>query len=133
MRDSFQLVERQKAGCALDGMNRPKNAGERLAIARVFLERNQVLIEPVQVLVAFNQEFFDDFGVAHQDSFARGSRIYSCVQELRTPSSSAGLRATSLSSPRKSPAKRELMPALRMSDYLQIAGRNFLSRDNQGT
>ncbi len=66
MRHGSQLVECQETRCAFDGVNRAENAGQDLAVVGTLLQRNQVPVQTVQVLVTFDQKLFDNVvGIIH--------------------------------------------------------------------
>ena len=61
MRHRFQFVETDEATGAFYGMDGPENAGENVYVTRVLLQINQILVQLVQVFIAFDQELIDDF------------------------------------------------------------------------
>lgn len=60
MGDRFQLAEDKKSRRSLDGVNRPKNAGENFPVRRVFSQLHQVPVKPVQTLVAFDEKLLNN-------------------------------------------------------------------------
>ena len=60
MRDVLKLREGKKPRRALDGVNRANNTGQPTAIIRRILQRHQVLVQLIKVLVTLYQKLFDD-------------------------------------------------------------------------
>ena len=60
VRDLLEPVEGQEAAGALDGVDRPEDAGQPLAGVGVLLEGDQVGVQLVEVLVTLDQELLDD-------------------------------------------------------------------------
>ena len=56
----LEVVERQEAARALDGVDRAEDAAEQLARAGCALEGDEVAVQLVQVLVALHEELLDD-------------------------------------------------------------------------
>ena len=56
MGDPLQLGVGEETAGPLDGMDRPEDAVERLAIPRVVLDRHEVAFKLVKVLVTLDQE-----------------------------------------------------------------------------
>src|SRR5579871_1494891 len=94
MRHCLELIECQEARCSLNGMDGTEDTCQCVAVGRVLLEYDQVLIETVQVFVAFYQEFFDDIGITHGCTFNTGElhTIPFVIDQLFIGSSSRALR-----------------------------------------
>src|SRR5205807_6433991 len=58
--DRLQLREREEAARPLDRVNRAEHARQQLVRVGFLLERDQVTVEAVQVLVALHEELLDD-------------------------------------------------------------------------
>jgi hypothetical protein len=58
--DRLQLAEGKEAARALDRVDRAEDAAQQLSRAGLALERDQVAVELVQVLVALHEELLDD-------------------------------------------------------------------------
>ncbi len=58
--EALQLAEREEPARALDRVDRPEHAAQQLARAGGALERDQVRVELVEVLVTLHQELVDD-------------------------------------------------------------------------
>jgi hypothetical protein len=56
----LELREGQEPRRALDGVNRAKDTGQPTAVIRSILQRHQVLVQLVKVLVTLYQKLFDD-------------------------------------------------------------------------
>lgn len=54
MRHFLQVGESQKSATSLNGVDRPKNAGQQFLGRRLLFQLHQFLVQPVQVLVAFD-------------------------------------------------------------------------------
>src|ERR1700685_1113855 len=65
VRHLLQFIEAQKAAGTFDGVNGTKHACQRVPILRIFLQANQIPVQPVQVLVTLDQKILDDVAVAH--------------------------------------------------------------------
>src|SRR5207248_2533598 len=65
MGHGLQLHKSQKAGSALDGVQRAEDTGQRLALGRFFLQLDEIEVELREVLVRLEQEFADD--LIHDD------------------------------------------------------------------
>ncbi len=63
MRHRLQFVEAQETARTLDGVNGAKHAGQRVTILGIFLQADQLPVQPVKVLVALNQKILDDIAV----------------------------------------------------------------------
>ena len=61
VRQLFQPRETQKSAASLDGMDGPENAGQKFDRGRLALQSDEFLIQPVEVLVAFDKKIFNDF------------------------------------------------------------------------
>jgi hypothetical protein len=61
--------EVEKAAGALDGVNRPKDVGNDLGVARILLEQHQLLLHPLQVFAALDDELANH--IVHCASLAR--------------------------------------------------------------
>ena len=70
VRQFFELVETQKAASALNGVDDAEDAGQRTFIGRIFLEFDQFAVQPVKVLVTFDQKVFNDVAFTHHNSGA---------------------------------------------------------------
>src|ERR1700688_1589852 len=83
MRHRSQFAETEKAKRAFDGVNSAENAGQDIAVFGILLERDQVAIEAVEILVTFNQKLFDNIvGIIHKGLLAPSARAAS---HLRLP------------------------------------------------
>jgi hypothetical protein len=58
--DPLQLAEGEEAAGALDRVDRAEDAGEQVARPGVLLERDEVGVERVEVLVALHEKLLDD-------------------------------------------------------------------------
>ncbi|MEZ5284151.1 MAG: hypothetical protein R2712_04940 [Vicinamibacterales bacterium] len=59
VRDGLELGEAEEPARALDRVNRPKDAPQAFAVLGILLERHEVAVQAIEVLVAFDQELFD--------------------------------------------------------------------------
>ena len=66
VRHLLELVETQESASAFNRVDGAKHAGERLCIAWILLESNELSVQAVEVLVAFLQEVFNDVGITHR-------------------------------------------------------------------
>src|SRR5260370_413910 len=64
MRPALKLPKRQKSTRPLDRVNRPENARQRFPVPRIFLQNDQLTVEPVEIFTALQQEFANNL-VAH--------------------------------------------------------------------
>jgi hypothetical protein len=62
----FQLVETQKSAGALNRVDGPEYARERVFVLRIFLEANQVAVQPVEIFITLDQKIFDDVTLVHR-------------------------------------------------------------------
>ncbi len=62
MRDRLQLAEAEEAARSLDRVDRPENAGD--GFLRIRIQRDEVLIQSIKILIAFDQEFFGNSSIA---------------------------------------------------------------------
>jgi hypothetical protein len=62
--DFLQFVEAQKAARSLDGMDGAKDASQRVAVMRIFLQPDQIAVQPIQVFIALREKILDDVAVA---------------------------------------------------------------------
>ena len=60
VRQAFQTIEREEAARALDRVDRAEHAAQQPAVARRALERDEVAVELVEVLVTLDEELADD-------------------------------------------------------------------------
>ena len=83
MRHRLEFAIAEEAAAALERMDRAEDAGEGLLRAGILLEYNQVAIEAIQVLIALDQEFFDD--LIHHFSYRVGAahRVLTMASQLR--------------------------------------------------
>ena len=58
--DRLELGEAEKPARAFDGVDRPEDRRQRLPVARILLERYQVPVKAVEVLVALDEELGDN-------------------------------------------------------------------------
>ena len=73
----LQPAEGEEAARALDGVDRPEDAGQQLAGAGVLLQGEQVAVELVEVLVALHEELGHDLvDRFHADSSSPGRTRY---------------------------------------------------------
>ena len=64
-------------------MNSAENAGQDIAVFGILLERDQVTVEAVEILVTFNQKLFDNIvSIIHKGLLAPSARAAS---RLRLP------------------------------------------------
>src|SRR5262249_50368066 len=70
VRDGFEFDEAEKSAGAFDRMNRTEDAGERVSIAGIFFQLDQLAIQQIEVLVAFDQKLANDF-IAHSKSCSK--------------------------------------------------------------
>ena len=71
VRQGFQLAEPKHSRSALEGVQHPENVRQALAIAWVVLERDEVQVEPLQILAALLDEIADDFSKCRIDHLAQ--------------------------------------------------------------
>jgi len=60
VRDALELAEGEEATRALDRVDRPEHAGEQRARVGLLLQRDEVAVELVQILVTLHEELLDD-------------------------------------------------------------------------
>jgi hypothetical protein len=65
MGDGAEDVEAEEPGCALDGVDGAKDAGNQLFVGWIFLEFDDLLIEDAEIFIALDQKFPDFFGKFH--------------------------------------------------------------------
>jgi hypothetical protein len=74
--EALEPAELEETAGSLDGVDRAEDAAQQLARARLVLERDEVLDELVEVLVALNQKLTDDLirttHIASNVSFSNG-------------------------------------------------------------
>ena len=64
--DRFQFAEAEETARPLDGVDGAEDAGQSLPVLGILFQCHQVAVELVEVLVTFDQEFFDDIiEIAH--------------------------------------------------------------------
>ncbi|MGY4643734.1 hypothetical protein ACVW07_001567 [Cellulomonas sp. URHB0016] len=86
MGEPLEVAEREEAARALDGVDRPENAAQQVPGARSLLQRHEVAVQLVEVLMALDQELTDDLvDVLHACLPAEGRAAH-----LRYPTSSVG-------------------------------------------
>ncbi len=73
VRDFLKLAESQKAATSLDRVDGSEDAGQKFLRRRIGLKFHQLAVEPVQVLIAFDQEFLNQ--VVHCDTLFAVIRI----------------------------------------------------------
>jgi len=74
MRDLFEMRKAEEAAGALDRVDRAEDARERVPVVGTRLQHHELVVEPVQVLVTFRQEFADDVvKFIHRSVFLAGS------------------------------------------------------------
>ena len=60
VRDRLEAYEAEKPACSLDRVERAKRAGDRRAVRRIALEREQIAIQLVETLEALDKELGND-------------------------------------------------------------------------
>jgi hypothetical protein len=68
MRQCFELDEAEEAARPFDAVDDAKDVREPVLLARVFLEREQIVVQSVEVLERLDQEVPDQLLVVHAGS-----------------------------------------------------------------
>jgi hypothetical protein len=76
-------------------VNRAKDTGQSLWIARVPLERNKILIELIEVLLALNKKLLHELFVAAHDDLWKNSPCHIRITARGTANTHAPLRSDS--------------------------------------
>ena len=69
VRHFFQVVEPQKTARTFNGVNGAEHACERILIFGILFQPNKISIQPVKILMTFDQKVFDDFILAHEHAY----------------------------------------------------------------
>jgi hypothetical protein len=67
VRHGLELGKAEKSAGALDGVNGAEDARQRVAVSRIFLQMDQLAIQQIEILAAFDQKLANDV-VAHAKS-----------------------------------------------------------------
>ena len=128
VRDLLEPVEGEEAAGALDGVDRPEDAGQPLAGVGLLLEGDQVGVQLVEVLVALDQELLDDVvqtvhGCCLLSHVATGLREPARLGHRRAAggvkvNSAGGSRPSCYRHPRRGPA-----PDGRPAQYVKVPDR----------
>jgi hypothetical protein len=57
----FEARKTKESATAFNSVNRTEDSGQQILGSRIGFQLDQFLIEPVEILIAFNEEVFDDF------------------------------------------------------------------------
>lgn len=85
MGDGLQAFEAEEAAGALDGVDGAEDAAEMLAVLRVLLEGDEFAIEPIQALIALDQEFLDQIIDARHDGTPHAWSLAHALRDHATP------------------------------------------------
>ena len=94
MGDFLQARKTKESATAFNSVNRTEDSGQQILGTRIGFQLDQFLIEPVEVLMAFNEEVLDDFVHDILALFETVSFAWSTTTRVSALGVSAGQRGT---------------------------------------